>query len=170
MAAFHVVPDLGDHALLCSGEGEGKCLVASVECISHLRHHNAVVRPATDIFLLQQRKLKIKQFLEFETIFSLFQRSCVLWEMDISYRVMQGHKSALLHYIFRQTLLEISQRLAQSGVNQFVHHLSGDASVLQLLSTWIHASHPCSCGGHLEFLCSYGIYFRMHNVDLASEH
>jgi hypothetical protein len=71
-AALHVVSDLGDDSFLSSCQREWKGVIAFVECISDLRHPDALFGTASDVFLLQQRKLKVEQLLEFQPVFSLF--------------------------------------------------------------------------------------------------
>ena len=172
MTALHVVPDLGDHPLLCSSKREGKSFITFVESLTDAWHGDSPVLAATDIFLFQKRKLEIEEFLELESVSRLFQRYGVGGEMDVPECEMQRYKALLLHYIFRKCFFDFVETSVQRGFHQLVHHLAGYTAVLELFSAGVDSGHART-GTRLSCFCtvvrSYCIDFRMDNVDPAVE-
>ena len=107
MAALHVRMNLLDHPFLSACKREGQGVETAVESLSDTVHHDAVFRPASDIFLLQKRQLEIEKLLELEPVPGLFQRSHILGEMYVPECKMQRHKTVLLHDVFRKRLFDV---------------------------------------------------------------
>ena len=166
-SALHVVSDLGYHPFLGSGQREGESFIAFVECLADLRHVDALVRTASYVFLFQKRELQIEQLFEFQPVFSLLKGDHVLREMYVPQGEMQRHESALFHKVFRHGLFDIGKSFAQGSLHQLVHHLAGNASVLELFRARIYSGHGSGC-----FCDRSGrrrINLRVNHIDAAVE-
>ena len=101
-AAHHVGADLLYHPLLRPCKAVRQCIVTDIERVADFRHRYAVLVPASDVFLFQERKLEEEKFLEFQTVFRLPQGAHVLRKMNVRQCKCQWDKPFLFQYIFGQ--------------------------------------------------------------------
>ena len=132
MSAHHVCADFLDNPFLGSCKLVGKRIVAKIEVFSHQRHLYAVLSPAADELLLQQGKLEQEQFFKFKPVAGAAQGLCVGGEVYVAQCQGKAHQAVFLKDIVRKSLFSLREHHAQSIGHQLVHHLSGDAGVLEL--------------------------------------
>ena len=162
--------DLLDHPLLRTCQVKRKRCVALLECVSDKRHRDAVHISAADIFLLQERQLQEEKLLEFQSVFCLLEGGHVLREVYVSQCIMQWHESVLGHKPLWEAFLFLCKPLLQGHLHHAVHHLAGDAGVLELLCAWVDTGkRACDRCGWLLPAGRSIVHFWVHDVDLSVE-
>ena len=163
MTALEVLADLLDHAFLRTGEVVRERLVAAVERLAHPGHGQAHGVPAADVFLLQQGKLQVEEFLELKPVSRFGQGILVHGKVDLPEGVTQGNQSLLLEDVLGQRLLQGGEDEVQGRCDEFAHQFSGDAARLEFLRRGIHARQDAG------LRVVGGVELGMDHVDAAVE-
>ena len=141
LSAPHVFPDFPDYPLLGICQAVRQCSIALVEGLPDIRHRDAPLIAASDIFLAEKRELKEEKFLELEPVFGLGQCRLVLRKMNVAQCVIQGYKALLPHDIIRQGFRYRRQPGLEGGRHYPTHDLGCNSGIAKLFRGRVNTCH-----------------------------
>ena len=141
LSAPHVFPDFPDYPLLGICQAVRQCSIALVEGLPDIRHRDAPLIAAPDIFLAEKRELKEEKFLELEPVFGLGQCGLVLRKMNVAQCVIQGYETLLPHDIIRQGLRYCRQPGLEGGCHYPAHDLGCNSGIAKLFRGRVNTCH-----------------------------